>query len=323
MEAGLVFVPGSVGNTGGRRAKLYDVRYSGRAAIGLNVTKTQITAVLVDLRGAVMHRERMAHPFVLGDAYARILARLSEDCIAAAGVKPEAILGVGIAVPGLVTEDRKTIYYGKILNFTGKMIQDFSRYLSYPATLENDANAAGFAEVWSNENMGNAFYISLCDNIGGSVLIRNEIYTGVHQRAGEIGHMTVVPEGRMCYCGKRGCFETYCAATILSDVAGGSLDAFFQRLEDGDRQVALVWETYLRNLAVAVNNIHMLFDCNVILGGYVGARMEPYLGALKRFAAARNTFAPTAEYLRVCRYQTEAPAAGAALPYIDRFLKSV
>ena len=93
MEAGLVFVPGSVGNTGGRRAKLYDVRCSGRAAIGLNVTKTQITAVLVDLRGAVMHRERMAHPFVLGDAYARILARLSEDCIAAAGVKPEAIFG--------------------------------------------------------------------------------------------------------------------------------------------------------------------------------------------------------------------------------------
>lgn len=322
-ETGLIEENGSIGNTGGRRARLYNVRYRAKTAVGLDITKTHITAVLVDLSGEVIHTERVRYPFVLGEAYARTLSELTASCITAAGVAPETVLGVGIAVPGLVTEDRKKIYYGKILNFTGRAVEDFSRFLPYPATLENDANAAGFAEVWSCENLGNAFYISLCNNIGGSVLIRNEIYTGVHQRAGEVGHMTVVPDGRECYCGKRGCFETYCAATILSDLADGSLDGFFALLENGSRRAAGIWEEYLQALAVAVNNIHMLFDCNVILGGYVGAHMEAYAPALKRLAAARNTFASDAEYIRVCRYQTEAPAAGAALPYIDRFLKSL
>ena len=321
--AGLIRESGSVGNTGGRRAKLYEIDDQSRLAVGLDITRTCITAVLVDLSGTVVHTERLPYPFVLGEAYARALADLVASSLSAVGAAPEQILGVGIAVPGLVTEDRKRIYYGKILNFTGRTVEDFSRFLPYPVTLENDANAAGFAEVWSCKNLGNAFYISLCNNIGGSVLIRNEIYTGIHQRAGEIGHMTIVPDGRVCYCGKRGCFETYCAATILSDLAGGSLSGFFSLLKSGNLRASAVWQEYLQALAIAVNNIHMLFDCDVILGGYVGAYMEPYLPELQKLAADRNTFASDAAYIRVCRYQTEAPAAGAALPYIDRFRKSL
>ena len=84
-----------------------------------------------------------------------------------------------------------------------------------------------------------------------------------------------------------------------------------------------LWNAYLQPLAVAVNNVRMLFDCTVVLGGYVGSYMEDFIDDLRTLVAARNPFESSADYVQVCRYKTEAIAAGGALYYIDNFLKSV
>ena len=81
----------------------------------------------------------------------------------------------------------------------------------------------------------NAFYISLSNSIGGAMIIDNAIYEGDSLKGGEIGHMTVVPEGgELCYCGKRGCFDTLCRAGNLDQYTDGNLEAFFQLLANGD-----------------------------------------------------------------------------------------
>ena len=97
------------------------------------------------------------------------------------------------------------------------------------------------------------------------------LYMGNHLRAGEFGHNTLVPGGRRCYCGKEGCLDAYCSARLLADHADGNLVAFFDGLRDGDAEKQAVWREYLGYLAIAVNNLHMSFDCDVIVGGYVGA----------------------------------------------------
>lgn len=321
-EEGLVCESGSFGNTGGRRATAYSIVGDAKIAIGLDITKHHISVVAIDLNGSVIKRARIRYEFMLNQDYFKRLGILVGELVAA-DIEPSRILGVGIAVPGLITEDHQKVFYGKILDFTGSTCDDFSQFINYPCALFNDANAAGFAETWLEPDLRDVFYISLSNNIGGSILINHQVYTGEGPRSGEIGHMTVCPDGPLCYCGKRGCLETYCSATVLSGSTEGNLDEFFRRLKEGAPECVQKWKQYLYYLSIAVNNVRMLFDCKIILGGYVGAYIDDYIDELRDLAAGRNTFENNADYLQVCKYKTEAIAAGAALPYVDSFLKSI
>lgn len=120
-----------------------------------------------------------------------------------------------------------------------------------------------------------------------------------------------------------GCVDAYLAATNLSNMTDGNLQAFFRDLENGDPAIVRVWDTYLDYLATTVNILRMILDCNVILGGYVGEYLEPYMEELKERAARLNTFSDDAEYLKICSYKKESIAAGAALYFVDAFTKAL
>lgn len=323
QDEGLLCDSGSFGNTGGRHARAYSITKDARIAVGIDITRHRIALVAVNLEGRALSQRRVSCNFSLDDTYFHRLGSEVENLIRESGFDSQKVLGVGIAVPGLITENCQKVFYGEILNFTGAMNDEIGRYISYPHALYNDANAAGFAETWSNPEIKNAFYIMLGNNIGGSILINHCVYNGDGSRSGEVGHITLAPDGPLCYCGQRGCFETYCNATVLSTHTGGDLGAFFDRLKNGDLECRDVWQQYLRYLSIAVNNVCMLFNCRVILGGYVGAYLDDYIDELKTLCAKRNPFEKDADYLQVCKYKTEAIAAGAALPYIDRFIGSI
>lgn len=314
---------GSQGHTGGRRAKTYSMVPDARIAVGLDVTRNHITAVAVDLTGAVVTTARHRIAFESSDAYYRRVGSIVASMVSDSGFHSEQILGVGIGVPGLVTSDGKTVFFGKILNFTGTTSDDFSRYLPYRTMLFNDANAAAFSEIWMRRDLKNVFYLMLSNNIGGSVVINGEVYAGDTLKSGEVGHIPIVPGGRPCYCGQSGCVDAYLAATELSGLADGNLSSFFQGLRNGNQDFGTVWDSYLEHLAVTVNIVHVLFDCPIILGGYVGEYIEPFMPALREKASVKNSFSPDASYLSVCSYKTEAIAAGAALNFISEFVDSI
>lgn len=322
-EEGIIASSGYVGNTGGRRAKTYSVVNNARIAIGLDITRNHITVVAVNLSGSVINRIRIRYKFELSESYYKKLGSLVEEIISMCQLDKDKILGVGIAVPGLITEDKQTVFYGKILNFTGVTCKELSQFIPLNCDFYNDANAAGFAEIWAYKDMKNVFYLMLSNNVGGSLLINNQVYTGENIRSGEVGHITIVPEGQSCYCGQKGCVDPYCAATVLSDITDGNLEQYFKLLNNKDSQAVKLWEKYLYYLAITVNNLRMLFDCKIILGGYVGAFMDDYIDDFKIYVASRNTFENSADFLHVCRYKTEAIAAGAALHYIDAFISNI
>lgn len=324
LEAGYIYESGYIGNTGGRRAGAYSVVSDARAAVGIDLTRNHITVIAADLCGNLIYEKRVHRKFVLNDDYHRYLGGLVTEAVEACRISQEAVLGIGIVVPGLITEDHREIFYGKILDFTGLTVDEIGKYIPGTCRLYNDADAGGYAEVSMRADMADAFYISLSNNIGGSILIDHKVYKGEGPRSGEVGHMTIVPDGRPCYCGQKGCFETYCNATILGDMFQGDLDMFFERLKSGDDASCIrAWKEYLHYLVIAVNNVRMLFDCRVILGGYVGAHMEPYLDELKELAVRKNPFETNADYLEVCRVKKEALALGGALPFIHELWKAV
>ena len=320
---GLIAQTGSFGNTGGRRARAYSLVSNARTAIGLDITRHHVTAVAVDLQGTIIISRRRRLDFERTDEYYKELGNIVRQIVTAAELEESSILGVGIGVPGLVTEDHQTVFYGGVLGFTGATCAEFSKYIPYPTALMHDTDAACFAEMWVNPDTQNAFYILLSASVGGTVYIGGNQYSGSKMRAGEIGHTVVVPGGKPCYCGRRGCVDPYCSASALTGVTDGDLKLFFQQLEAGEERVLAVWQEYLSHLAVAVANLRMLFDCDIIIGGYVGSFMDAHIDQLRELVLQLSTFDDNADYVRPCQCKTEAIAAGSALKYISAFLNSI
>jgi len=325
-EQGLIDTSMKIKHTGGRNATAYTYIKDAKRAIGVYTTAHHINAVAVNLSGNVIEVAKERIEFNLNDeAYLQKIGEVVEAVKQKAGIGDEDLLGVGISVPGLVSEDGEDVIYGSTLNFTGKTKEEIAKYIPYENRLFHDSFAAGYAEAWIDPRVRNAFYISLSSSVGGSVVIDKSIYEGNSHKGGEIGHMVVIPEGgRQCYCGKYGCFDTVCHAGNLDQYTDGNLEEFFMLLKNGDETAKELWDKYLDNLAPAIHNIRMLFDSVVILGGYIGANIEPYMEELYKRVDARNPFGDKAgNYLISCKYKVEATAAGAALFYIENFIDNI
>lgn len=335
-EAGLLMEAGELQSTGGRKAKAIAPVWDSCYAIGLDVTRNHIGLLATNLSGQVLRHERIYKPFVNEEGYYREIGEILGQFLEQAQIADKKILGVGISIPGVVDSVRNCVIHSHVLQINNVYADIFQKYIPYPCTLINDANAAGSTEGLEEEGeTRHRVYLSLSNSVGGAVIFYSggergnqksglgHIYVGNHWRSGEFGHMVIHPEGKRCYCGKRGCLDVYCSALRLADLAGGRLEDFFEGLERGEEVLCRAWEEYLDVLAVAVENLHMAFDCDVVLGGYVGSFMEPYIDDFRKKIEKNNIFDDGGSYVKVCRYRVEASAFGAALYYIDQYVRSV
>ena len=322
-EEGLIRQSGFKGNTGGRNAVAYALVPDARVALGVELTNDHVTIAALDLLGNIIASDRYQAAFCDTQAYYRALGEAVEGLVRRAGLKEGQILGAGIGLPVLVDGDRKSIVFNKIIDLKGDVHEKLSRHIPCQISLFNDANAAAYTEIWKNPELKNAFYLMLSDNIGGCFVLNRTVYTGATQKSGEVGHMTLVPGGKRCYCGQAGCVETYLAAGNLSALTDGDLQRFFGELEQGDRRLAEAWDSYLHYLALTVNTVHALLDCDIVLGGYVGGYLERYMADLRSRVEKLDSFGNRADYLRSCSCKKEAIASGAALDLIAAFNGSV
>lgn len=323
LEKGLIEETGELQSTGGRRAKALSAAFHVKQAVGLDITKNHISFVLTDLTGGILKHVRIFLPYAHEEAYYRRVNDELEAFLEESGADRKRILGMGISFPGIIDLDRQLITYSHILGVKMIAFDSVSRFFGYPCRFLNDANAGAYAEGIRSEERERFFYLSLSNTVGGAVFDNHGLVQGNHFRCGEAGHMTVVPDGKICYCGKKGCLDAYCSAAVLSDAAGGKLERFFERLERKDQKAAEIWDAYTGYLAVALNNIHMLLDCDIILGGYVGSYAEPYLPDIWNKVSERNTFTEERQFVTGCKYKVGAAALGAALEVIEEFVRQI
>ena len=331
---------GEFQSTGGRKAKAIasvpDVRY----AVGVDITRNHIGLILTDLSEKVLEQVRIRREFSFDDEYFRKLGETVEEFIGDREEIRERLEGVGISVPCIIDGERKWITNSHAFGIYNVSCEEFSRYIDYPCVCINDANAAAMTEYILDARPGSVVYLSLSNTVGGAIALRQEqelesngellgsmfdqMYVGDNWHSSEFGHMTVYPEGDTCYCGKKGCLDAYCSALKLSDSAeDGTLETFFQKLLDGDGKIEKVFDTYLDYLAIAVDNLRMCFDCDVVLGGYVGSLMGPYIQKIQDKVKDKNIFESSGKYVRACRYQQEASALGAGIYYIESYINSI
>ena len=323
IAEGLLEEKGELQSTGGRRAKALSAVVNARLAVGLDITKNHISFVLTNIVGEILKYERICQPYISEAAYYQEVSERLEHFLDENNTDKDKVLGVGISFPGIIDLDKRQITYSHILGIEAVPLDSLSAYFSYPCFFLNDANAGAYAEGFHGDGAERFFYLSLSNTVGGAIFDGNELVQGRNFRCGEVGHMTVVMDGESCYCGKRGCLDAYCAAWHLSDVADGKLEQFFCLLDQGDAEAVKIWDSYTDYLAIAVNNIYMVLDCDIVLGGYVGSSMGMHLQELWNKVAGRNTFGEKEPYVKVCNYKVAAAALGAALNVIEMFVSRI
>lgn len=334
MEWGLIHEDGVFESTGGRKARVIAPVYNFRYAIGIDITKNHVGFALTDLSGNVLIHRRQYMPFANERQYYAGLGEMAEEFLCSSDIPKDRFLGFGISVPGIVDARNDVITFSHVLGITNVPCSIFSQFIPYPCIFTNDANAALIAEMFRFSERKPTVLLSLSNSVGGAIFyessngleekqVGDSLYYGDNFRSGEFGHMTLFPGGKKCYCGKIGCTDAYLSAKILSEHTDGKLEIFFEEMEKGNKEFAQIWEEYLSNLAIAVNNLRMFSDCQVIIGGYVGSFIEPYLSYLQEKAAALNTFENNALYIKPCHYKVEASALGAALRLVEGFLYTI
>ena len=323
-EKGLIRTDGVFESTGGRRAKVIKCAYDAAYSVGIDITVNHLTIVVIDLKGDILWGgAREKFPYSDTDEYYDAVCAKLDAILDEGGVDRGRIIGVGISLPSIIDSNNRRVTYGKILGEPADIRDRFAARLPFKVNIFNDANSAGYAETWSNKSDGMRFYLMLSNSVGGATINGSELYRGDNCRASEIGHIKLIPGGAPCYCGQKGCVNAYLSSRILSEEYDGRLENFFELLEAGDEHCRALFDTYLDYLSITVVNLRMLYDCEIILGGYVGAFMDKYMDELGKRLTADDPYNSDFNYVLPCHYKKEASAVGAALPYAAEFMDNI
>ena len=300
--------------------------------IGVDVSGTTMHAALLSAQGQVVERREAA---LEREGVAAQIARVATELrdASATGV---AALGVGI--PGLVNPETGNVIISTDLPsiVRGGLQEELERATGLPVLLENDANAAAYGEYMAGAGRGsrNMFYITIGSGIGGALILDGHLWKGASGFAGEIGHITIDPEGIECACGNNGCLETVASAPNIvrrtherlyrdgtSSLSRLAMNKDFTAADiahearAGDDFALLMIERTGRHIGTAVAAVINLLNIErIVLGGGVMEAGELILDPIIR-EAGRRSFQPCFEATQIVAASLGADAVptGAAM----------
>lgn len=324
-QDGLIEKNGYFESTGGRKANAIQIVSDFRISIGIGILKNMFHITAVDLYGNTLYTNTIPFPYSNTPDYYKQVTDKIKEFIATNQYDEEKILGVSIATQGITSPDHSTVLYGNIMNNTGMILEDFSRYLPYPCYLEHDSKSAAFLELWKHPELDSAVVFLLNRNLGGAIITNHQIHQGSSMHSGTIEHICINPDGPLCYCGNRGCLETYCSANALEQAAGMNIKDFFPLLrEKKSPQLTQIWKDYLHHLAFAMKNINLIIDAPIIISGYLAPYfLEDDIAYLTKHINVSSPFALNKEHIFVGTNGQYTPAIGAALFYVNQFIHAI
>ena len=324
-QDGLIEKNGYFESTGGRKANAIQIVSDFRISIGIGILKNMFHITAVDLYGNTLYTNTIPFPYSNTPDYYKQVTDKIKEFIAINQYDEEKILGVSIATQGITSPDHSTVLYGNIMNNTGMILEDFSRYLPYPCYLEHDSKSAAFLELWKHPELDSAVVFLLNRNLGGAIITNHQIHQGSSMHSGTIEHICINPDGPLCYCGNRGCLETYCSANALEQAAGMNIkDFFFLLRKKKSPQLTQIWKDYLHHLAFAMKNINLIIDAPIIISGYLAPYfLEDDIAYLTKHINVSSPFALNKEHIFVGTNGQYTPAIGAALFYVNQFIHAI
>lgn len=322
-EEGLICRNGFFESTGGRKADALEINRKAKISIGGAILKDCFHWVATDLYGEPFATEIVDLPFATTEEYVDDMVASFHTFVAKHEIETEKLLGVSIATQGLLDKEGRHVTYGKILNNARMDLENLAEKIPYTCCFIHDSKAAAQLELWRNKGVQHGVVLMLNRNFGGAVIAEGQVQQGLHGRSGTVEHLMMNQDGPLCYCGKRGCLETYCSVEHLEQRAGTNVENFLQNRKT-NQSYAVVWEDYLNYLAMAVRNLSVILDGTFMLSGYLAPYLsEEDMDYLFQRINHLATFPLDRENLVVGTYGVFSQALGASLSYIQQFLKKI
>lgn len=314
-------ISGLADSTGGRKANLYEFDSLKKISIGVEIVADHYELSAVDLYGELLKYEKRWQSFSMEESYIENVCSGIKQFIDSLEGCNEQILGVGIAIQALISSDGRHIIYGKILDCDGLDITEFSKRIPYPCKFNHDAESVANVELWKQPSLKNAIYFNVREDVSGAMIINRKFFQDGPYKSGIFEHMTIVPNGRPCYCGKKGCVNSYCSLRGLLKTQE-DIQSFFTKLRNGSQTHQKRWIKYLKYWAVAIDNLHMTINSHIILGGLLSHYLiEEDIVYLHQLVKEVSAFPVAEQFIEISRSGTFPTCIGAALPYIQEYLE--
>ena len=278
--------------------------------VGVDVGGTKVLGGVVDELGNVVKTSRRDTPHEGGAALTATISDVARELAAEFEVAR-----VGVSAAGFVSSDRKTMLATpNIAGWNGVQLDaELTALINLPVVLENDANAAAWGEKSFGAGVGkeNMLMVTVGTGIGGGIIVNGQLLRGAFGIAAEIGHLRVLPEGHLCGCGARGCFEQYASGNALlrhareaiaasPDLArnllargDGTLEgltghAITDAAREGDQVALAAFNTTAQWLGAGIASLSVILDPEAVVigGGVVDAGeilLAPTRAAMERY----------------------------------------
>jgi glucokinase len=307
-------------------------------SIGIDIGGTNITVALVTGNGEILRKIRF--PTRAEEGKTKTIKCILKTLGAIMkGLRSNSIEGIGIGAAGDIDQDRGVVRFSPNLLWKDVPIVRLIREkFNLKVVLDNDANAAAWATyiLETGRKVKNLLCITLGTGVGGGIILNGRIYHGASGSAGEIGHMTLNPQGQRCRCGNYGCLETYIGSayivkkaireirkgekSLIKKIAGGNLKSVTPETIQvaalkGDKMARRIWKEAGEYLGIALSGVINLLNPEVIVfGGGVARAGELIFKPMKAEIRKRTFKTPFEKVKFTCtRFGEDLGVIGAAL----------
>ena len=332
----------------GRPGMLLELNPKGGFAIGIELGVDCISVIASDFIAQVQWREQAcSDPDEDQITILDRAASLTQHALnfgLSQGLRP---LGIGVGVPGMVDVRQGKLIFAPNLHWNNVPLRlIWSQRFNLPVFVENEANAAALGEFYFGAAQGanNFIYLSAGIGLGAGIVLDGKLFRGSMGYAGEVGHMTVVPDGELCGCGKRGCWETQVGPravlgrvrvtlkngtpSVLCDLVGGDLErisfeSVIQAADQGDAVALGALQEVGAQLGIGVANLVNVFNPELIVLGGALNRASSVLLPIVEKTISENALTPARENVRVAAsaHGTDACLIGAIALVLEDILR--
>ncbi|HHW47861.1 MAG TPA: ROK family transcriptional regulator [Clostridiaceae bacterium] len=279
MLAGLVKEVGSAKsakNGIGRKANLLEVDAKSLLGIGVEIDKDYLGAGIIDFKGNILkkleYNKDLTH-FSPEYAASEVVSMVN-NLLSYAQKDNRKVVGIGIGIPGLVDIDKGEMVFSAQLKWKKVKIRDIiqKEFESLTVTVDNEMKARALAESLYGmaKDSRRAALMSVGSGVGAALLINNKIYRGNSNNAGEIGHITIDPNGLLCECGRFGCLQTYIADWALMKEARkfrdiSSLDELFNAYRENEQWARSIISRAIDYIGVAIGSLVCVYNPDTVI----------------------------------------------------------
>lgn len=313
-------------SSGGRPPKHLFINAESFYVLAIDIGVSDTVFAVSDFNGRIIQQKSI---LTEGDPE-QFLNRLADDIETMVKTQyPRAKFGaIGVSVPGLIDRETGTIETSPNLEWKNVPLRRIlMNRLNLPVYIENDANAAAFSELWygplNEANVRTLIFILVVEGLGTGLIINGELHVGSRLGLGGFGHMSIDPNGELCSCGRRGCWETFASerATVeryhrVTAKQGGplvNLNELIALANKNDEMALQSLKITAEYLGEGISNLaHGLFPETVVIGGNITAAWALIEPIIKKRVQSRYLISP--EKITIRPASVQRPSLFGAIP---------